>query len=122
MNCVFILQLVEIGDADVIPAHPVLIVVGARSGGRVIAEAPGAALGSNFNHRIGGMIAAQNIIDVTLPKVAVFNGRCHCDRAFDVRRNVELIADQSGTSRLDRVVIGHGMDGPHLVVINEVSS
>ena len=43
------------------------------------------------------------------------------ERALGVGRNFEFVADEGGAAGLDGVVVGHGMDGPNFVVVDELA-
>jgi len=67
------------------------------------------------------MIGTKDIVEVSLAQMAIVDLCVQRDGAFFSGRNHEAITRQVGVSRLNRVVIRHGVDGPHHVVVDEVA-
>ena len=67
------------------------------------------------------MIGAEDIVQITLPQVPIVDPGGDGERALGVGRNPELIADQRGAAGLDGVVVGHGVDGPDLVIVDKLA-
>src|ERR1700678_4176203 len=67
------------------------------------------------------MVFSKNVVEITLPQMAVVDARRHIQRAFGIRRNVELITDQDGTSGWNGAVVGDRVDGPNLMIVHELA-
>ena len=65
------------------------------------------------------MIGTKDVVQIALTQVTIVDAGGDAERPFDVRRNRKFVAHQRGPSGLDGVVVGHGMNGPDLVVIDE---
>ena len=65
------------------------------------------------------MVLAKDIVDIALPQVTVIDACSNCQRALRVCGNLELITNQRRTARLDRIVIGNGVDRCDLVIVDE---
>ena len=99
-----VLELVEIRDAEIVPAHPVRVVVGVRWRGWVVADRQNAGTGGKFHNRIRGMVVPQDVIQIALTQVAIVHTRRDRERAFCAGGNLKFITNQSGTAGLDAVV------------------
>ena len=119
LHGVIVLKLVEVADAEVVPAHPVGVVGGERRCDGVEAEVEGAGAGGELDDRIRGVIGAEDVVEVGLAEVAVLDRGLDVDGAGEVGGQVELIADEGGAAGLDGVVVGDGVDGPDAVVVDE---
>src|SRR5271167_3245057 len=53
--------------------------------------------------------------------MTVVHSGCNLDWTFDVRRDMELVADQRRPSRLDGVIVGDRVDRPYFVIIDKLS-
>ena len=115
-----VLELIEVGDADVVPAHPVGVVVGVGSSGcRVFADGELAGFGSQGDDGISGVILAEDVIDIALAQVAIVDAGGEGDGAFGVFGDFKLVADQRRAASLDAVVVGDGVNSPYFVVIDK---
>src|ERR1039457_1263780 len=117
MHGIGVLELIQIGDAEIVPAHPVRVIPRVWRRGRIVADIQGAATGGEFHHRIRGMVLSQNVIQITLTQVAIVHARRNRQRALYAGGNLKFIAHQSGTSGLDAVVVGDRVDGPDLMIV-----
>ena len=66
-----ILELVEQGDAEVVPAHPFGVVGRVRGFRLVVADLEDAGARGNFDNRISWMILAEDVVEITLAQMAV---------------------------------------------------
>src|SRR6202789_1165230 len=117
-----VLQLVEVPYADIIPAHPLRIVCRKRRGDLVLADIQCAASRGNFYHRIRRVVFAEYVVQIALPQVTVIDACRNRQWALRAWRNPKLITDERRPSGLDRVVVCHGMNRPHFVVVHKVPS
>ena len=86
-----VLELIEIGDAQIIPAHPVGIVSRIRRRGLILAEIQRACPRGEFHHGISRMIRTQNIVEIALAQMPVVDARGDRERPLGAGRNAELI-------------------------------
>src|SRR5580704_14470522 len=68
------------------------------------------------------MVLAEYIVQIALAQVPIVDTCRDRQRTLYIRRYLELIPDKRRPARLNRVVIGHGVHRPHLVVVYETSS
>ncbi len=87
-----ILELIEQRDAEIIPAHPVGIVGRVRRLGLVFSDLEDARARSDFDHRIGRMIFAKDVIEIALAQMPIIHLCGHSNGASNVCRKPELIA------------------------------
>ena len=107
---------VEQGDAVVVPAHPLgLVLVGAGSDRRVVADDQSAGLRGHVDDRHGVVLLIHRVVDEVLVEAAVLHRGRECELAFDVFGQAETVADQLRTARLDGVVVGQHAVMPDLV-------
>src|ERR1700733_8105213 len=67
------------------------------------------------------MIRAEYVVQVALAQVTIIDRCGYGDGASDRLWQPELISDERRTPGLYGVVVGHGMNGPDLVVVYEVA-
>ncbi len=111
--------MVEISDAEVVPAHPIRVVARICDARQILAEIEAACAFAEFNNWIGRMIFAEHVVQVALAQVTVVHARAEREWAFRVGGDAETVANHGGAARLNGVVVGDGMDVPHFVVICE---
>src|SRR5579884_3406827 len=68
-----ILQLIEKAYGDVIPAHPVLVVVRLPRRDRILADVQGARARGDLYDRVGGVRSEEDVVEIALPQVAVID-------------------------------------------------
>ena len=112
---------VEQGDAVVVPAHPLLVLVGAGGDGRVVADDQGAGLRGHVDDRHGVVLLVHRVVDEVLVEAAVLHGGGEGELAVDVFGQAEAVAHQLRAAGLDGVVVGQHAVVPDLVEVVQLA-
>ena len=122
VDCGFVLEGVEQGDAVVVPAHPLWILARLRSDGGVAPMLRVRVGSGDIKHGLrvvlaGGLV--HRVVDEVLIEAAVFHGRGNGDGAGDGLGQAEAVANQLRAAGLDGVVVGLNAVVPDLMEIVE---